>query len=26
MSDDDLEGAPFNEWLDSEADLPNKLN
>jgi len=23
MSDDDLEGAPFNEWFDSEADLPN---
>jgi len=23
MSDDDLERAPFNEWFDSEADLPN---
>jgi len=23
MSDDDLEGAPFNEWFDSEADFPD---
>jgi len=23
MSDDDLEGAPFNVWFDSEVDFPN---
>jgi len=23
MTDNDLEGAPFNEWFDSEADLPD---
>jgi len=23
MSDDDLEGASFNEWFDSQADLPD---
>jgi len=22
MSDDDFDGAPFNEWFDSEADFP----
>jgi len=23
MSEDDLEGAPFNEWFESEADFPD---